>query len=157
MCLCLGDVSQLPVDRKCVLTPEAAPQVTQVHSLSEGRGSRVQRIRPVLLQLELGPGDVSHKEVCSLPAPVSGSSLCPLSLLLCCETSVGFRIWAIKCGTEGLQAAVQPRRHMNCSLYAVVSAALFLADLAPLVICSHFHTGDGGGRRGSEETRKRDA
>lgn len=63
----------------------------------------------------------------------------------------------VRLEAEGLQAAVQPCRHMNRSLYAIVSAALFLRDLAPLVIRSHFHTGDGGGRRGDEETRKQDA
>lgn len=53
---------------------------------------------------------------------------------------------------------------MNRSLY-VVEAAGSLADLAPLVIQSHFHTGDGGGDwgggggdwGGGGGTRKQDA
>lgn len=75
------------------------------------------------------------------------------ALLSNCGIVVIRDFWATKCLTEGLQAAIQPRRHMNRSLYAIVSAALFLADLAPLVIRSHFHTVDGGG----EEGRKQDA
>ena len=55
-------------------------------------------------------------------------------------------------------AGCRPARgRMNRPLYAVVSAASF-ADLAPLVIHSHFHAGDGGGMReeqgGDEETRR---
>lgn len=59
-------------------------------------------------------------------------------------------------------AGCRPARgRMNRPLYAVVSAASF-ADLAPLVIHSHFHAGgrrreEGGGGRSRGEMRKQDA
>lgn len=53
----------------------------------------------------------------------------------------------------GLRAAIQRCGHMNRRLYVVMSTAL-LADLALLVIHSHFHSGDGAGRRRTEKTRR---
>lgn len=58
-------------------------------------------------------------------------------------------------GSAGCRPALHT--HMNRPLY--VASAASLADLVPLVIHSHFHGGDAGGRRerGDEETRRRDA
>lgn len=60
----------------------------------------------------------------------------------------GAIVWSRTSGPQNVwREARGPRGHMNRPLYAVESAALF-ADLAPLVIHSHFPAvgGDGGGR-----------
>lgn len=64
----------------------------------------------------------------------------------------GAIVWSRTSGPQNVwREARGPRGHMNRPLYAVESAASF-ADLAPLVIHSHFHAvgGGGGGGRGNK-------
>lgn len=78
----------------------------------------------------------------------------PSCLLLCCESVRGIVViqdfWATKCLTESLQAAIQPRRHMNRSLYAIVSLTSLHLSFAPISILETEAGGGGARKRGNK-------